>query len=143
MRAVAALMVLLAAGVVALAPRGLAELDFLRAEGCHRAGETAKARTACASALRRCPAHAGALALRKILNRESCASGSDSTLLEMHWTIELGFRCLEQGEPEAAEKMFRAALCLGALATPNAAIRTAEEEARAGLDRIAAMLEDR
>jgi len=148
MRAVAVIAVLLVAGILGLAPVGLAELDYLRANRHHRAGDLAKAQSACESALRRRPAHAGARALLKTLLssrvRESCGNGAeDQTPYHMDWLNATGFRSLERGDPEAAETSFRSVLGLAALEPWRISLKAHEARAREGLERIAAMLEDR
>ena len=147
MKATVLLSALLVAGIVWLAPRGLAELDFRRAEAHQRAGDVEKAETACASALRRRPDHAGARALMKILRPPYRCGNSSSP---ERWALDLidrelqyGHRFLEGFDLEAAEGQFRVALELVKVVPPIAALEAREDAARGGLERIAAMLEDR
>ena len=147
MRAVAFAAALLVAGIVAFAPRGLAELDFRRAESHHRAGDVAKATAACESALRKRPDHPGARALMRILRppyRCGNSSGDGWALDVIDREIQYGHRFLEGFDLDEAEGQFRLALGLvGVVVPPITGLQAREAAARAGLDRIAAMREDR
>ena len=151
MRAVAVAAALLIAGIVALAPRGLAEIDFRRAERLFASREYEKGLAACDAALSRNPAHPGAQALRTRLKlalsspsyRCGNSSGDGLVLGHIDGTIKSGLRCLEAFELEAAEGEFRLTLELIAVLPSIDGIQAREDAARAGLDRIAAMREDR
>ncbi|HEX7898494.1 MAG TPA: hypothetical protein VF950_12085 [Planctomycetota bacterium] len=151
MKATAVFAVLLAAGIVALAPCGLAEIGFRRAERLFASREFEKGLSTCDAALRWKPAHQGARDLRTKLTRAlsspiyRCGNSSSEglALALLDQTNRFGEGFLESFDLAEAERVFRLTLELAASASAYVDVSSREERARRGLERIAAMLEDR
>ena len=148
MRATALFAALLVAGILALAPRGLAELDYRRSARLAEAGDYGKAKELCGRALRRHPGHAKAVLLLEELAILEALRASDRVhLMDPPSNFKLalydGRLAFSRGALVEARGELQSVLALGAGLPDSIDVRSRVEDAGELLRRIDAMLEDR